>query len=46
MDPAEVLHALSYDIELRWENTPGKFKFEKLIEKSIFPPRNHTFVPP
>ena len=37
MDRAEVLHALSYDIELNWKNTPGKFKLVKLIEKYIFP---------
>ena len=35
MDRAEVLHALSYDIELNWKNNPVKFKFVNLIEKSI-----------
>ena len=32
MDRAELLHALSYDIELNWKNSPGKFKCVKFIE--------------
>ena len=45
MDRAEVLHALSYDIELSWKNSPGKFKLVKLIEKSIFPPKKLYICP-
>ena len=37
MDRAELLHVLSYDIELHWKNSPGKFKLVKLIEKLISP---------
>ena len=45
MDRAEVVHALSYDIELSWKNTPGKFKLVKLIQKSTFPKISITYVP-
>ena len=31
MDRAELLHALSYDIELNLKNTPGNFKFVELM---------------
>ena len=35
MDRAVVLHALSYDIERNWKNTPGKFNLAKLVENEI-----------
>ena len=37
MNRAEVWHALNYDIELSWKNTPDKFKFVKLVDNSNFP---------
>ena len=46
MNRAEVLHALSYDIELSWKNTPDKFNFVKLIENLNFPLELYIFVPP
>ena len=47
MDRAEILHAVSYDIGLSWKNILGEFfKLVKLIEKLIFPPKNHIFIPP
>ena len=46
MDRAEVLHALSYNIELIWKNTPDKFNLVKFIENLNFPLKKYTYVPP
>ena len=45
MDRAEVLHALSYDIELSWKNTPGEFELVKLIQKIDFS-KNFNYIGP
>ena len=37
VDRTGVLHALICEIELSWGNNPGKLKFVKLVEKSMFP---------
>ena len=37
MARAEVLHALSYNIELSWKNIPENFNLVKLILKNNFP---------
>ena len=45
MNRAEVLHAISYNIELRWKNAAGEFKFVKLIENQRFQKKTTRFPP-